>query len=413
MTPLTRLPDGTVKQVNPLTGTQVWTVPGRANRPLSAPAAHATPIATAGADMLCAFCPGRLLDTPPEKARRTVSGDGWEDTRGIPAEDLNAPRADFRVIPNLFEIMSLSYWRVNHDVTLSPAELARREAYLATPGGEAHVRALATAHRPGLGPDPSLEQLAQDSIMGGFHDVIVGRRHVVDGATHDDDLASASTLSHAEHRAYVDLTLQTMRELYAVNPHVRNVIAFQNWLRPAGASFDHLHKQVVAIDELGRWRETEVLRLRRDPDLFERYAVGLVREHDLLIASTEHAILFAGVGHRYPSLEVWARRPGTDLWDVTPAEVRDIADLVHAAHTVTGPGVPVNEEWHHRPPAIDLPMPLRAILKWRISTPAGFEGGSRIYINTIDPWGVRDRARTALRQAQEQGQVLESVTVAG
>ncbi len=30
---LLRMPDGTVKQVNPFTGTQVWTVPGRGNRP--------------------------------------------------------------------------------------------------------------------------------------------------------------------------------------------------------------------------------------------------------------------------------------------------------------------------------------------------------------------------------------------
>ena len=31
---LTRMRDGTVKQVNAFTGTQVWTVPGRGDRPL-------------------------------------------------------------------------------------------------------------------------------------------------------------------------------------------------------------------------------------------------------------------------------------------------------------------------------------------------------------------------------------------
>lgn len=30
---LQKMPDGTVKQVNPFTGTQVWTVPGRGKRP--------------------------------------------------------------------------------------------------------------------------------------------------------------------------------------------------------------------------------------------------------------------------------------------------------------------------------------------------------------------------------------------
>ena len=31
---LSTMADGTVKQVGPLTGTEVWTVPGRGNRPL-------------------------------------------------------------------------------------------------------------------------------------------------------------------------------------------------------------------------------------------------------------------------------------------------------------------------------------------------------------------------------------------
>ena len=31
---LMRMPDGTVKQMNPFTGTEVWTVPGRGHRPL-------------------------------------------------------------------------------------------------------------------------------------------------------------------------------------------------------------------------------------------------------------------------------------------------------------------------------------------------------------------------------------------
>ena len=33
------LRDGTIKQVNPFTGTEVWTVPGRGNRPLGMAAA--------------------------------------------------------------------------------------------------------------------------------------------------------------------------------------------------------------------------------------------------------------------------------------------------------------------------------------------------------------------------------------
>ena len=59
---LARLPYGTVKQVNPFTGTQVWTVPGRGNRPLGAPALAAAPVAEDERDRLCAFCPERYAE---------------------------------------------------------------------------------------------------------------------------------------------------------------------------------------------------------------------------------------------------------------------------------------------------------------------------------------------------------------
>ena len=67
--PLTRLADGTVKQISPFTGTEVWTVPGRANRPISHPVAEVRPLEEADRTRSCAFCSARYLETPPEKAR--------------------------------------------------------------------------------------------------------------------------------------------------------------------------------------------------------------------------------------------------------------------------------------------------------------------------------------------------------
>jgi hypothetical protein len=52
-------------------------------------------------------------------------------------------------------------------------------------------------------------------------------------------------------------------------------------------------------------------------------------------------------------------------------------------------------------------MPLRVVVKWRISTLAGFEGGTKINVNTIDPWTMRERAVTALRAAQEEGRIAD------
>ena len=67
----------------------------------------------------------------------------------------------------------------------------------------------------------------------------------------DDELASSGDLSPVEHHAFLALTVRGSRTSSRSNPFARHVVAFQNWLRPAGASFDHLHKQLVAIDEYG------------------------------------------------------------------------------------------------------------------------------------------------------------------
>jgi hypothetical protein len=50
-------------------------------------------------------------------------------------------------------------------------------------------------------------------------------------------------------------------------------------------------------------------------------------------------------------------------------------------------------------------MRWRILLKWRISTIAGFEGGTRIYLNTIDPWDVCARVVSRVRDLRDRGLV--------
>ena len=90
-------------------------------------------------------------------------------------------------------------------------------------------------------------------------------------------------------------------------------------------------------------------------------------------------------------------------WEATEEQMRAVSDLAHAIHAATGTNVPCNEEWYHRPPDVDSPMRWRLLIKWRISTLAGFEGGTRIYLNTIDPWGVRDRLLPELERLRSEG----------
>lgn len=394
--PLTKLPDGTVKQVNPFTGTHVWTIPGRGHRPIHQPVDETAPVDPALRNALCAFCPDRYLETPPEKARRVRTAQGWDTAYDLPAARLFKTTADFRLIPNLFPILSLEYWRTNHGYRLSDREFASRRAYFATPEGREQVLALIARHEPWL-LDRGDDAIVESGIFGGFHDVVIARRHLTDARAEETVLASSGTLTPEEHHQFIDFTRAAALRLYEKTPSVRNVIVFQNWLRPAGASFDHLHKQLVAIDELGRARRLDADRLRLRPTLVEDYQ-RLLADNGLIVAETSSALAVAGVGHRFPTLEVWLRRPDADLANLGGDELADFSALLHACHVAMGPHLPVNEEWHYRAPNQRHAIPLRALLKWRISTPAGFEGNSGIYVNTIDPWGVADRTRIWLRE---------------
>ena len=132
--PLTRLADGTVKQISPFTGTEVWTVPGRANRPISHPVAEVRPLEEADRSHSCAFCAARYLETPPEKARVVRGADGgFERLDAVAASALFDTVAEFRRVPNLFEILSFDYWHINHGYEIPDAARERMDAYLAEP----------------------------------------------------------------------------------------------------------------------------------------------------------------------------------------------------------------------------------------------------------------------------------------
>ena len=68
--------------------------------------------------------------------------------------------------------------------------------------------------------------------------------------------------------------------------------------------------------------------------------------------------------------------------------------------------------WLPTPVDLDIPMPWRVMIKWRVSTLAGFEGGTKIYLNTISPQQQRDRMVTALYKLREQGKIAATIRIA-
>lgn len=419
-TQLTRLPDGTVKQVNPFSGTRVWTVPGRAFRPLKG--ITDTPEKIEDLGHTCAFCTERILETPPEKARIVRSERDSEDAHihyNTAVDDLAEPW-EFRRIPNLFEIVSFEYWERNYGYRMPVSAQERMERYVSDPAGRAHVlsvvaRKAKAAHisQAELEVMSEVDRLAMArGFFAGGHDVILARRHYVDGAKDTSQLASSGTLTPAEHFWYMQLTVDAMHDLYQQNRYAKYVQVFQNWLRPAGASFDHLHKQLVTIDERSVNAQVEVDKVRANPNYYNEAGVDYAGFRNLVIAENKHAVAIAGFGHRYPTLEVWSRSRSCQPWEHSVEELRAVSDLVHAMHAATGVDIPTNEEWYAKPIDVDVAMPWRILLKWRISTPAGFEGGTKIYVNTMDPWALRDRVVPRLLELRAEGKIASNINIA-
>lgn len=433
-----RMADGTIKQFNPFSGTEVWTVPGRAHRPFEHEGRKARTITNL--DNTCTFCAGRIRETPPEKARvvkdsrkngtkgkakntakKSVKG-GSENSYTIlegGGVDMLASEWEFRRVPNLFEIISYEYWKQNYGFEMDRESRSRMEAYVADPAGKAHLLEVVEMKLAISEETDSINTKDERALLryaepffGGGHDVIVARRHYVDGAKKTDQLASAGTLTPEEHAWYMKLTVESMRDLYERNRYARYVQVFQNWLKASGASFDHLHKQLVAIDERSVGTRNEIPLLRANPNIYNEYVVNYAVGNNLVVAENDHAVAIAGFGHRYPTLEVWSRSRASQPWDHSEKEQRAMSDLVHAMHAVTGVDVPTNEEWYSAPIDLDVPMPWRILLKWRISTLAGFEGGSKIYVNTISPYALCDKVTERLLELRAEGHIASGIRIA-
>ena len=399
--PLTFLKDGTIKQRNPFTGTTVWTVPGRGNRPLTRPVKNPQPLPHKEKEDYCAFCEARLLETPPEKSRMIREGDAFLLRDGFVPTNIDSIRAEFRRVPNLYEIVTYDYWQENYGYHPDHVNQARLRHYLESEGGKEHVDSILEKRGGG----------SAEAYFAGGHDILIARRHFVDNAVHEGQLASSGTLSKEEHRAFTHLAVDSARDLYERNPYVRYVAVFQNWLSAAGASFDHLHKQLVAIDEWGPQAEREISRARKNPNLFNEWGINYAGYHNLIIAENDHAILTAGIGHRYPALNLYSTAAANRPWEMPHEFVDGMSDLVHAAHAAAGPDVPCNEEWHYRPIDVDIPMPWRINIKWRVSTLAGFEGGTKINVNTLSPYDVRDKVVPQLYRLRDIGHIDYNIRI--
>jgi galactose-1-phosphate uridylyltransferase len=208
-----------------------------------------------------------------------------------------------------------------------------------------------------------------------------------------------------EHFRYFKMTIDAMLDITQTNRYVRYISVFQNWLRAAGASFDHLHKQIVALDEWGSSIEQQTRMLREDPNVFNEFGANFAAHHNLVFAENDHAVAWAGIGHRSPTIEVYSRSPAGRPYEHYDDEIRGMSNLVHAIHASMGSTISCNEEWYYTPVDAVYKMPWHVLIKWRVNVPAGFEGGTSIYINPLTPIELRDRLVPRLYKLRDENKI--------
>ncbi len=413
--PYVVMKDGTIKQVNPFTGTEVWYIPGRGNKPdPNARPPEARRIERHEPEDFCNFCEKFYLNTTPEKLRLIRKPDGtFEYLEHLAPSELNKTRPLFRRISNLFEIVSTDYWKQNYDYRLPDHLVEWKNRYLSDSEGVQHVlQVLHLKLKLSRMTERQIEQMPieekfrmADAFFGGCHELVIGGRHFRDGAEYDTDLWSSGEMTPDEHYRFFRFTIRTAKDIYDMNRYVRYISIFQNWLAPAGASFNHIHKQLVALDEWGISVQREVNLVRMNPNIYNEYAANFASYHNLVFAENEHALAFVSIGHRSPTLAIYSKSCNCRPEEHTHEEIRGFSDLVHACHAAMGNSIPCNEEWYYLPRDAVERIPWHILIKWRTNTPAGFEGGTKIYTNTLSPTEMRDIIVPQLYKYRAEGRI--------
>jgi len=414
---LTKMLDGTGKQINPFTGMEVWTIPGRNRKPIyNSIKIEPKPVDSKKIENYCNFCATNYKNTPPEKARlvKMKHGSSYELCLHAKTSRIFSELADFRRIPNLFEIVTFDYWRRNYDYKLSDSNNIWKSQYLSTKEGKEHVLNVVDLKLKISGVTSVSEEkkiFMSDAFFGGGHELIVANRHFNTKAKTTIDLCSSGELTSLEHFNYFSFTIKAMKDIYEQNRYIRYISVFQNWLKDAGASFDHLHKQLVALDEWGASVEKELELAKHNSNMYNELAANFAIYNNLVLAENNYAIAFVDIGHMYPSIAIYSKSNHLRPEEHNKTELKGISDVVHAIHAATKNSIACNEEWYYTPRDSIIPMPWHILIKWRVNTPAGFEGGTKIFINPIAPIDFRDIIVPRLYDLKEENRIDQNVKI--
>jgi UDPglucose--hexose-1-phosphate uridylyltransferase len=332
---------------DPLSGGWVAITVGRAARPEAFLGDVGTPRGPLG----CPFCPGNEHMTPPEV---------WADRD--PGTEPDKPGWHVRVVPNKF-----------------PA--------FAGPPAEAR-------NNGGSGGLMEPEAVAPRSIGGLYRSVPTAGVHEV--VIHNPD--HEATLADLPAEAVARAMAAWRRRLAAHRDQAFGaVLVIVNQGRTAGASLEHPHSQVFATAGRPDRVQAELDRLTGD-DCAACATVAAERDGPRLVASTGDLLVLCPWASAAPFEALLLPADHRPRFDQGGGPADDTAmaaaggDLLRRFRGVAGGHAPYNLVLHSAPPGVeDFHWHLHLLP--RLTTYGGFELGTGVIINVVDP----DRAAEALR----------------
>lgn len=331
-----------------LTGMRVILAPARAERPIDFEAASHGPVS--GRD--CPFCEGAESETPPELwADRDGDGDGDVGTE-------NGGGWSVRSIPNLFPALE----------------------------GAGPPTPTATSSRS-LGPEGLFEQVPGS----GSHEVIVQS---------PNHLRSLSELGDGQ----LTRVVAGWRERFRSHPEARCVQLIVNEGPDAGASLEHTHAQLYAMDFVPPLiaRERERFGAYREEtgggELLADVVAEEIRRGERVVAVDDEAVLVCPWASRSPyELRIVPREVVGDF-AATSMDGRGVSMLSTALEALTARfgSSPQLNLWVRTAPRGAEPFHWHMDIAPRTSIRAGFENATGVEINIMPPERAADELREAL-----------------
>ncbi len=255
----------------------------------------------------------------------------------------------------------------------TPPDVLRAPADPARPW---HARIVPNAYP--ITTSPEIAVTTEQAAIG-IHEVIIeSPRH--DSAITQIDQGAWQDVWHLCHRRLADLAATTSLAWATV---------FKNSGAKAGASLEHVHSQLVAIDVVPPVMAAELEAVRRDPGTFPSL-IAAAAASGRIVAERPGVVAIVPPAPRQP-YEVWliAREPEPHFHATSPDQVVALADLTRdlaGRYQRLASGCHFNW-WLHQAPLAGSPVPpgwhWHLEMLPRLSEFAGFEVGTGCHITTV------------------------------